>query len=37
MKTFKWLLNKGANIHVIDNDGWSLLHSAAGYGNRIYE
>lgn len=33
MKTFKWLLNKGASIDVTDRDGCSLLHSAARYGN----
>lgn len=32
LKTFKWLLNKGASIKAIDKDGCSLLHSAARFG-----
>jgi len=32
METFKWLLNKGANIKVTDGDSRSILHSAARYG-----
>lgn len=32
IETFKWLLDKGANIKVTDGDGRSILHSAARYG-----
>lgn len=33
MTTFKWLVENGASITTTDRDGWSLIHSAARYGN----
>lgn len=32
MRTFEWLVDKGADIHVTDDDGCSLIHSAAQHG-----
>lgn len=32
MKTFMWLVEKGANIHATDKDGCNIFHSAARYG-----
>ena len=26
------LLHANANVHAVDNDGWTALHYAAGYG-----
>lgn len=32
MKTFKWLVEKGANIYATDKDGCNILHYAAHFG-----
>lgn len=32
LKTFKWLIEKGANLHAVDKDGCNILHYAAQFG-----